>query len=49
VYFECFQPAWQVVTTILLICSYERSSIEEWFALGKTTSPKTGAELSSKI
>jgi hypothetical protein len=29
-------------------CSYERASIEAWLALGKTTSPKTGAELCSK-
>ena len=28
-------------------CSYERASIEAWFALGKTSSPKTGAELCS--
>ena len=27
-------------------CSYERASIEAWFATGKTTSPKTGAQLS---
>jgi hypothetical protein len=27
--------------------TYERCSIEAWFAKGKTTSPKTGAELSS--
>ena len=26
-------------------CSYERASIEAWFASGKTTSPKTGAQL----
>ena len=26
-------------------CSYERASIQAWFDKGKTTSPKTGAEL----
>jgi hypothetical protein len=34
--------------TLSSFCSYERSSIEAWFAKGKTTSPKTGAELSSE-
>jgi hypothetical protein len=28
--------------------SYERASIEAWFASGKTTSPKTGADLGSE-
>ena len=34
--------------SLSVACSYERSSIEAWFAKGKTTSPKTGAELSSE-
>lgn len=34
--------------SLCVACSYERSSIEAWFAKGKTTSPKTGAELSSE-
>jgi hypothetical protein len=29
-------------------CSYERASIEAWFASGKTTSPKTGAQLTGQ-
>ena len=35
-------------SSLSLPCSYERCSIEAWFAKGKTTSPKTGAELSSE-
>ena len=34
--------------SLSVACSYERCSIEAWFAKGKTTSPKTGAELSSE-
>ncbi len=29
-------------------CSYERASIEKWFAAGKTTSPKSGAQLAGQ-
>ena len=28
---------------------YERSSIQKWFSLGNTTSPKSGAPLPSKV
>ena len=34
--------------SLTIACSYERCSIEAWIATGKTTSPKTGAELSSE-
>ena len=34
--------------SLLCRCSYERASIEAWFALGKTSSPKTGAQLGSE-
>jgi hypothetical protein len=29
--------------------TYERAAIEEWFALGKTTSPMSGDEIDSSV